>query len=150
VGAAVVAAGGAIVLTQISLRRPAIVGAAAIALFLAVSAYGVWNPVRSSERAVYPGGWTSPEDIAERNGIHRVSYDLDHYDPIGLYATQWFLPDTSESLFHGDREKPRSRFVIAGTARPGPQARRLWVFAGRDQALWELSRPLHRADGAEP
>ena len=61
-------------------------GVTAIGLFLAVAAYGTWNPVRSSQRAVYPSGWTSPQSIAEKASVRHAAYDLDHYDTIGLYV----------------------------------------------------------------
>jgi hypothetical protein len=108
-----------------------------------VVAYGAWNPVRSSQRAVYPPGWTSPQGPAEDAGATTIAYDLDDYDTIGLYSLQWFLPNTKVTLFHGNREKPDSRFVLAGEAWPrrnGGKAIPLWEAAGRDQVLWQVPR----------
>jgi hypothetical protein len=142
VGAAIVAAAGAFLLWRGARRSPPLHGAIAIALFLAVAAYGAWNPVRSSQRAVYPSGWSSPRSVAESNSVRQIAYDLDHYDTIGLYTVQWFLPDTSIRLFHGDRSESPSSSVLS-TLRwrqehPGTPATRLWVDVGRDQALWSL------------
>jgi hypothetical protein len=140
-GAALVAAGGAFLLRRAAARSPAALGTAAAALLLAVAAYGLWNPVRSSQRAVYPAGWESPEQVAESHDISRVAYDLDSYDTIGLYVTQWFLPDTSVVLFHGGREPPPSRFVLSGSAwrKRDPGATAIWRDSGRDQVLWRVS-----------
>ncbi|HET8955192.1 MAG TPA: hypothetical protein VFN18_05990 [Solirubrobacterales bacterium] len=144
IGAALVALGGAWLLTRASAFGPKVTGAAAVALFLAVAAYGAWNPVRSSERAVYPAGWTSPQAAAEDAGAKTIAYDLDSYDTIGLYSLQWFLPNTKVTLFEASREKPDSRFVLAGEdwpRRQGVRARPLWAAAGRDQVLWRVSGP---------
>ncbi len=145
VGATLVAAAGAVVLVWAGARRPAIAPALAAAFLLAVVAYGLWNPVRSSERSAYPSGWTSPEPAAARYGIDRVAYDVDHYDALGLYPLQWFLPDTEVLTFHGDRGRPPSRYVISNgswndrhPARPG---RPVWRDVGRDQVLWRLRVP---------
>jgi hypothetical protein len=121
-----------------------VTGVAAVALFLAVAAYGAWNPVRSSQRAVYPAGWTSPQSAAEDAGAKTIAYDLDSYDTIGLYSLQWFLPNTRVTLFEESREEPDSRFVLAGEdwpRRQGVRATPLWEAAGRDQVLWRVSGP---------
>ena len=142
IGAAIIAAGGALLLAYGAHSRPKALGPLAVALFLAVAAYGVWNPVRSSQRAVYPSGWTSPQGVAERESIERVSYDLDHYDTIGLYVPQWFLPHTSVELFHGDRRPPSARYVLSGASWPREHRRAdwraIWRAVGRDEVLWEL------------
>ena len=141
VGAAVIALIGALLLRLASRRGTRTLGLAAIALFFAVVVYGAWNPVRSSERAIYPGGWTSPQAAAESVG-GKIAYDLDDYETIGLYAFQWFLPHTRVLLFHGDREAPPARLVIAGRSygreHPDSGAVEIWSAAGRDQALWRL------------
>jgi hypothetical protein len=143
IGAALIAGAGAWLLLRASSRGTHTLGLAALLLFLPVIAYGVWNPVRSSERAVYPSGWTSPQGPAETAGAKEIAYDLDNYDTIGLYAFQWFLPDSRISLFHGDREPPPTRFVLSGGSygrqHPGLGAREIWSAAGRDQVLWRLS-----------
>jgi hypothetical protein len=144
IGAALVALGGAWALTRATAFGPKATGAAAVALFLAVAAYGAWNPVRSSERAVYPAGWTSPQSAAEDAGAKTIAYDLDSYDTIGLYSLQWFLPNTKLTLFEASREEPDSRFVLAGEDWPRRQdvrATPLWEAAGRDQVLWRVSGP---------
>ncbi|HYQ79492.1 MAG TPA: hypothetical protein VEP91_10340 [Solirubrobacterales bacterium] len=144
IGAALVALGGAWLLTRATAFGPKATGTAAVALFLAVAAYGAWNPVRSSERAVYPAGWTSPQAAAEDAGAKKIAYDLDSYDTIGLYSLQWFLPNTEVTLFEASREKPDSRFVLAGEdwpRRQGVRTRALWGAAGRDQVLWRVSGP---------
>jgi hypothetical protein len=144
IGAALVALGGAWVLTRATALGPKATGAVAVALFLAVAAYGAWNPVRSSERAVYPPGWTSPQPAAEDAGAKTIAYDLDSYDTIGLYSLQWFLPNTRVTLFEASREEPDSRFVLAGEdwpQRQGVRATPLWEAAGRDQVLWRVSGP---------
>ncbi len=95
-----------------------------LALFVPIIAYGAWNPVLKSERDVYPSGWTSPEPVAERHAIHPIAYDLRHYDPIGLYVVQWFLPETlgAPLLRHAARS-PRPRYVLGGRASPGARRR---------------------------
>lgn len=141
IGAAVVALAGAGVLLWASGRGRGMLGLAALALFVPIVAYGVWNPVRSSQRAVYPAGWESPEPAVEAAGARTIAYDLDHYDTIGLYTVQWFLPKTKLTLFHGNRQSPRSRFVLSGEAwsRRHPAAKPVWSFAGRDEVLWETA-----------
>jgi hypothetical protein len=142
IGAALVAAGGALLLRQDSRRSPPLLGGIAITLLLAVAAYGAWNPVRSSQRAVYPDGWTSPRSVADRHSIRRVAYDLDHYDTIGLYVPQWFLPDTSVVLFHGSREPPPAPYVLSAASwkeqHPTTKGRAIWRDAGRDELLWKI------------
>jgi hypothetical protein len=146
VGAAIVALAGAWLLVRASALGPRALGSVAIALFLAVVAYGAWNPVRSSERAVYPSGWTSPQAVAQAEGADAIAYDLDHYDTIGLYAFQWFLPDSRLTLFHGNSRRPASRYVLSGGSwareHPGSGAKEIWSAVGRDQVLWRLAR-LH-------
>ncbi|HEX6782267.1 MAG TPA: hypothetical protein VF125_09580 [Solirubrobacterales bacterium] len=144
IGAALVALGGAWLLTRATAFGPKVTGVAAVALFGAVAAYGAWNPVRSSERAVYPAGWTSPQPAAEDAGARTIAYDFDSYDTIGLYSLQWFLPNTRVTLFDASREEPDSRFVLAGEdwpRRQGVGATPLWEAAGRDQVLWRVSGP---------
>jgi hypothetical protein len=144
IGAALVALGGAWLLSRATAFGPKVTGVAAVALFLAVAAYGAWNPVRSSERAVYPAGWTSPQSAAEDAGAKTIAYDLDSYDTIGLYSLQWFLPNTEVTLFEESREEPDSRFVLAGEDWPRRQsvrAKPLWEATGRDQVLWRVSGP---------
>jgi hypothetical protein len=142
IGAAAVAVIGALLLRACAERAPGLLGGLAVALFLAVVAYGVWNPVRSSQRAVYPGGWTSPREVAESESIGHVSYDLAHYDVIGLYVNQWFLPDTEVELFNGNRQPPGARYVISGSSwnreHPRTPGRPLWGEAGKNQVLWKL------------
>lgn len=145
VGAATIALAGAWLLTRTATRRPGATALVALALFAPIAVYGAWNPVRSSQIAVYPDGWSSPEPVASRYGVTRAAYDLSEYDPIGLFATQWFLPDTSIPLFESRRRDAPTRFVIASTdwgeAHPRYGAKRLWTEVGRDQALWRVSRP---------
>ncbi|MDX6636043.1 MAG: hypothetical protein QOF06_2246 [Solirubrobacterales bacterium] len=144
IGAALVALGGAWLLTRATAFGPKVTGVAAVALFLAVAVYGAWNPVRSSQRAVFPPGWTSPQSAAEDAGAQTIAYDLDSYDTIGLYSLQWFLPNTKVTLFEESREEPDSRFVLAGEdwpQRQGVRATPLWEAAGRDQVLWRVSGP---------
>lgn len=143
IGAALVALGGAWLLTRSTDFGPKVTGLVAVALFLAVAAYGAWNPVRSSQRAVYPPGWTSPQSAAEGAGAKTIAYDLDSYDTIGLYSLQWFLPNTEMTLFHGNREKPSSSLVLASEDWPrqrGVKATELWREVGRDQVLWRVPR----------
>jgi hypothetical protein len=140
IGAALVATAGAGLLLWASTRGTKVLGLAALALFVPVIAYGAWNPVRSSERAVYPAGWESPESAARAAGAKTIAYDLDDYDTIGLYTVQWFLPDTKLKLFHGSREPAPSRFVLSGEewGRDHPGARPLWNAVGRDETLWQM------------
>jgi hypothetical protein len=141
-GAALIAAIGAGLLLRVSSLGTPALGLVAIGLFLAVAAYGAWNPVGSSQRAVYPAGWESPQALVADAGGKTVAYDLDHYDTIGLYAVQWFLPNSRILLFKGDREAPGSRLVISdGDWRQEHRAvpaKLLWNDPGRDQALWRL------------
>ena len=144
IGAALVALGGAWLLLRAAGRAPWAPGVVAVALFVPVIAYGAWNPVRSSQRAVYPSGWTSPQAAAEGAGAETIAYDLDSYDAIGLYSSQWFLPKAEMTLFHGNREEPAADFVLAGEDWPqqqGIEAEPLWQAAGRDQVLWRVSGP---------
>jgi hypothetical protein len=142
IGAASVAAAGGWLLARAAGRQPKVVCAAALALFIPVLAYGVWNPVVKSEGDVYVGDWTSPEPVADAYDIRSVAYDLDHEDVIGLYAIQWFLPDTAVTLFSGRRRPPPSRYFISvgdwPTRHPRAGAVELWRFEGRDQVLWRL------------
>jgi hypothetical protein len=142
IGAAVVALVGALLLRRASSSGSFALGLVAIGLFLAAVAYGAWNPVRSSQRAVYPAGWESPEAVVAEAGGKTVAYDVDHYDTIGLYAVQWFLPDSQISLFEGEREAPGSRLVISDgewpQEHPAVPAKLLWSDPGRDQSLWRL------------
>ena len=140
-GAAVIAAAGAGLLLWARRRGQIAPAALAIALFVPVIAYGAWNPVRSSQRAVYPAGWESPEAAVAEAGAVKIAYDLDHYDTIGLYTVQWFLPKTELTLFHGNRQPAPSRFVLSGEdwARRHPGAQELWSNAGRDEVLWETA-----------
>lgn len=139
IGAAVVALVGAYLLLRASALGPRVLGPAAIALFLPVIAYGAWNPVRSSQRAVYPVGRQSPQEFVD--DAETVAYDLDHYDTIGLYAVQWFLPDSQVVLFEGGKEAPPSNLVISdGAWGEEHPARLLWTDNGRDQALWREKR----------
>jgi hypothetical protein len=142
VAAAIVACGGAWVLTRIASRAPARVGLGAIGLFIPIVIYGVWNPVLNTQRSVYPSGWTSPQSAASRYGARSLAYDLANDDEIGLYATQWFLPGTRELLFDGRTEPPPSRFVLSSAdwerEHPRTGATAVWHDAGRDQVLWRL------------
>lgn len=142
IGAVAIALIGASLLRLASDRGIRALGATAVALFFAVVVYGAWNPVRSSERAVYPSGWSSPQAAAEAAGDEPVAYDLDAYEPIGLYAFQWFLPHNRLILFHGDREAPPARLVISGRSygrdHPGGDAVEVWSSGERDQSLWRL------------
>lgn len=143
VGAAIVALIGSYLLLRASDFGPRVLGLAALALFLPVIAYGAWNPVRSSQRAVYPAGWQSPQEFVD--DAKTVAYDLDHYDTIGLYAVQWFLPDSQVVLFEGGKEAPPSKLVIGdgawGEEHRAGRPQLLWTDNGRDQALWRLQRP---------
>lgn len=142
VGAALVAAAGACLLSWASRRGTRPLGLAALALFVPVIAYGAWNPVRSSQRAVYPAGWESPEPAAEAAGAKTIAYDLDNYDTIGLYTVQWFLPNTKLTLFHGNRHTASPRLVLAGNDWPRRHsgAKPLWSAVGRVEVLWQTPR----------
>lgn len=136
-GAAIVTVIGAYLLLRASELGPRVLGLAALALFLPVVAYGAWNPVRSSQRAVYPAGWENPQAAVGK--APTVAYDLDHYDTIGLYAVQWFLPDSRVVLFEGE-EPPPSPLVISnagwGKEQHSAKPESLWRDNGRDQVLW--------------
>jgi len=140
-GAALVAVAGAALLLWARDRGGLAPALLALALFLPVVAYGAWNPVRSSQRAVYPEGWESPEPVVADAGAKTIAYDLDHYDTIGLYTTQWFLPKTDLTLFHGNRQPARARFVLSGEnwGARHPRARAIWSDRGRDQVLWQAT-----------
>jgi hypothetical protein len=119
--------------------------AVAGALFAAIAVYGIWNPVATSQRGAYPSGWTSPEAVATAEPIAAASYDLDRYDTFGLYASQWFLPDTALRLFHGDSDRRYPRYMLGSRQwareHPRPPARLLWSDTARDQALWRIEAP---------
>jgi len=142
IGAALVALFGAFLLVQAAHVGSRILSLVAIFLFLPVIAYGAWNPVRSSQRAVYPSGWESPEAAVDDEP--KVAYDLEHYDTIGLYAVQWFIPDSRVVLFEGDGEAPPSNLVLGdgswGEEHPAGRPRLVWTDNGRDQALWRLRK----------
>jgi len=140
-GAALVAAAGAGLLLWARGRGRLVPSLLALGLFLPVVAYGAWNPVRSSQRAVYPEGWESPEPVVADAGAKTIAYDLDHYDTIGLYTIQWFLPKTDLTLFHGNRQPARARFVLSGEDWGGrhPRAQAIWSDPGRDQVLWQAT-----------
>jgi hypothetical protein len=142
-GAALVATAGAGLLLWSRGRGRLVPALVAVALFLPVTAYGAWNPVHSSQRAVYPAGWESPEAIVAATGEKTIAYDLDHYDTIGLYTIQWFLPKTELTLFHGKRQPPPSSVVLSGEdwVERDPRAEAIWSWPGRDQVLWEASGP---------
>jgi hypothetical protein len=142
-GAALVATAGAGLLLWSRGRGRLVPALVAVALFLPVTAYGAWNPVHSSQRAVYPAGWESPGAIVAATGEKTIAYDLDHYDTIGLYTIQWFLPKTELTLFHGKRQPPPSRIVLSGEdwVDRHPRAEAIWSWPGRDQVLWEASGP---------
>jgi hypothetical protein len=143
IGAALVALAGAWLLVRSSALGPRALGSVAIVLFLAVAAYGAWNPVRSSQRAVYPPGWTSPQSATEAAGATTVAYDLDNYDTIGLYTVQWFMPRTHLTLFRGKRQRPSSRYFLASESwpaqHPGAAPKPLWSEVGRNETLWSLA-----------
>jgi hypothetical protein len=154
IGAAALGIAGAWLLGRIAVRRNLNVGLTGLALFLPVTAYGELNPVIDSERAVYPAGWTSPEPVARAFGVRSAAYDLAHYDVIGLYVVQWFLPHTRLELFDGSRQQPPSRYVLSGGAwanqHPTGNPLALWRARGRDEVLWRLdaSHPRHDAASA--
>ena len=140
IGAALVAGAGAWLLSQTSVLAPGRLGPLALALFVPIVAYGAWNPVVKSQRAVYPSGWKSPEPVAEANRISSAGYDLSHYDAIGLYAYQWFLPETSVVLFRGAHQPPPSRFFLSARSwpreHPETGSTALWNAVGRNEVLW--------------
>lgn len=144
-GAAIIAATGAALLLWGRRRGQLVPSLLTLALFIAVLGYGAWNPVRSSQRAVYPAGWESPQAVVAGAGGKTVAYDLDHYDTIGLYTVQWFLPDSKILLFEGKREGPPARLAISGgqwaKEHPSPHSTLLWrdPDSGRDQSLWRLA-----------
>lgn len=144
IGGALVAAAGAWLLLRASAFGPRVLGAAAAGLFLAVIAYGAWNPVRSSQLAVYPDGWSSPQAAAEAGHVGSAAYDLDRYDTIGLYTVQWFLPDTHLRLFHGESEPPPERYFFSSASwaheHPDSHATALWSAVGRDEVFWRLPK----------
>ena len=150
IGAALVAAAGAWLLLRAAGFGPGVLTAVVCGLFLAVIAYGAWNPVRSSQRAVYPPGWESPQPIVEENNVKTLAYDLDRYDTLGLYAVQWFLPETKVTLFNGETQPPPSRYLISdgawGDQHPATDSELLWRDNGRDQALWRLPAACADAD----
>jgi hypothetical protein len=143
IAAALIAVAGGWLLLRASTHGRRALGAVAIALPLAVVAYGAWNPVRSEQQSVYSSAWTSPQGPAEAAGGGTVSYDLDHYDTTGLYAFQWFLPNEAFVLFHGSREKPPTNIVLSGDEydheRAAANAEEIWSAPGRNQALWRLT-----------
>ncbi|HWD63594.1 MAG TPA: hypothetical protein VG405_00345 [Solirubrobacteraceae bacterium] len=138
-GAGLVALVGARLLLLPSSRRRVQAPVVVMALFLPVIAYTVWNPVITSQRAVYPSGWQSPQTVASKYHMRVIDYDLANYDVIGLYVTQWFLPHTHVMLINGSHFNPADAFVFAAgnrssTAHPGYSI--VWRDAGRDQVLW--------------
>jgi hypothetical protein len=141
IGAAAVGSAGAWLLTGAGARLRAQSSFMALALIAPVIAYGIWSPVVRAERAVYPGGWTSPEAAAQSAGMRCVDYDLAHYDAIGLYTLQWFLPASSVQLLRAG-ERPPSRFVLSARTwpleHPGQRPVALWKARGRDAVLWRL------------
>jgi hypothetical protein len=141
-GAALVAGAGAWLLGRVALDRARLLGPVALALFLPITLYGIWNPVLDWQRQTYPSGWKSPEPVAAANSIDVAGYDLDHTTPFGQYGLQWFLPGTYLRLFHGGREPPPSRYVLSANSwsrdYPDGSSTPLWSDVGRDQVLWDL------------
>jgi hypothetical protein len=148
--AALVAGGGAWVLLRSSARYGLGAAVLALALFMAVIAYGAWNPVLRSERSVYPGSWTSPEPVADAHRIRSLSYDVAHEDLIGRYVYPWFLPRTMVKPFAGG--SPPLRFFISSRSwareHPHNRAVALWSASGADQVLWRLSGQPAMSSGA--
>jgi len=144
VGAGVLAALGAWALLRATAVRAWAAPALAAAMFLAIVAYGAWNPVVTSQRGAYPAGWTNPGPVAAERGITSLGYDLADYDALGLYATQWFLPDTEVRLLHAGDDPPLPRYVLASHSwprqHPDTRAKLVWDDAGRDQAIYRLSQ----------
>jgi hypothetical protein len=145
IGAGVLAALGAWGLLRATEVRAWGPPALAAAMFLAIVAYGAWNPVVTSQRGAYPAGWTSPEPVAAEHEITSLSYDLPDYDALGLYATQWFLPDTEMRLLHAGDGPPFTRYVLASHSwphqHPDTRAKLVWDDVGRDQAIYRLGNP---------
>jgi hypothetical protein len=138
--ATVIAAAGGWLLLRVSRAGTVAASALALALFLAVAAYGAWNPVVSSQRGAYPSGWSSPEPVAGAERIAAVAYDLDRYDTFGLYSVQWFLPDTSVRFLHPGDGRPLPRYVLSSRdwarEHPGGGWTLIWSDQGHDQAIW--------------
>jgi len=153
-GAAAVAAAGAWMLGSTRRRMRFSPAVTACCLYAAVVAYGVLNPVLETQRAVYPSGWTSPQPVATRLRITHVAYDLSHYDVVGLYAVQWYLPHAHLELYGGGRQAPPSPFVLSGRgwgrAHPAAHAGVIWCDRGRDQVLWQLASPSASAEHSAP
>lgn len=145
IAAALIAGGGAWLLSRRALREPELLGPVALALFLPVAVYGLSSTVQRSETSIYPPGWTSPEAVANANSIDVVGYDLDHYDPGSLFRLQWFLPDTYFRLFYGTRQASPSRYVLSSLSwsreHPNDSSTPLWSDVGLNQALWDLRDP---------
>src|SRR5262249_54906880 len=143
-GAAAVAAAGGCLLWRSAVRGSSRVALVAVLLFLPVTLYSEANPVLNTQRSVYPAGWSSPQTVARANHIDSLAYDLAHYDVIGLYVPQWFLPNTRIELFNSAHRVSPSRYVLSGGAwgsrRASRGARVLWRDQGRDQVIWQAGR----------
>jgi hypothetical protein len=140
VGAGVVAAGVLVVVAVLRRRAPRLLVPAVLLVFAATTAVAEHNPVLSGDRAVYPGGWSSPAPVVQ---ARRIAYDRSAYDVIGLFVYQWYLPHTRFVLYSGTG-RPPAQYVIssAGWARRhrGVPAHAVWRDPGRNQLIFRLTR----------
>ena len=144
VAAGLVTLGALAVVAAVILRRPAALAPLALVAFLAVAAVAERNPVLSSERSVYGGGWTSPASAVHGGPI---GYDLAAYDVFGLYAYQWFLPHDAFVPFRG--RVPATRHVIAARETQRRGWTMVWASPHQDQAIFRVS-PKQRASTVSP
>jgi hypothetical protein len=144
VGAGAVAAAAIGLFAFLARTRPAAIAPVALGLFALIAAYSEHDAVLATQRSLYPAGWTSPREAAERYRIKYVGYDMDHRDRTGIWIYQWFLPHTQVVRFWGSRDRSPTRHVISSKGwqreHPADSATVVWMDPGRDQALWRLSR----------
>ncbi len=140
-GATVVAVLGGFLLLAVHRRRPSAMWVALVALFLPVIAFSQLRLVATSERGIYPAGWTDPEPSVGATG-EALSYDLQRFDRITIKVVQHYLPTTALIPFDGAREQPPSGLVLSGAAwpqeHPDRPATEVWRDPGRDQVVWQL------------
>jgi hypothetical protein len=138
IGAGVVASAGACVLFVATRWDGRAVVVGLLTMFTLVAAFTEVRLVLRGDDAVYPSGWTSPEDaIGTAEGT--VAFDTADFDRIAVKVYQWFLPHRHLEEFDSTREGPPVRLFFSGPEAPRaePRAAAVWRDPGRPQVLWE-------------
>jgi hypothetical protein len=137
VGAGVVACAGACVLFTAARWDARAVIVLLLAMYTLVAAFTEVRLVLRGDDAVYPSGWTSPEESAG-TAEGAVAFDTADFDRIAVKVYQWFLPHRHLEEFDSTRERPPARLFFSGPSQPRKEAgaAALWRDPGRPQVLW--------------